>query len=73
MGNSQSNIDALFDKASRPIQQEQSDRNGRTGVHEGVQNRPQDVFTCRNRSRYGQRAARSRSLARRNEVGFFEI
>ena len=73
MGNSQGNIDALIDKADRPIQQKQSDRNGRIGVHEGVQNRTQDVFTCRNWSRYGQRSARSRSLTRRNKVSFFEI
>jgi hypothetical protein len=73
MDNSQSNIDALIDKANRPIQQKQSDRNGRIGVHEGVQNRTQDVFTCRNWSRYRQHAARSRSLTRRNKVSFFEI
>ena len=73
MGNSQSNIDALIDKADRPIQQKQFNRNGRIGVHKGVQNRTQDVFTCRNWSRYCQRAAWSRSLTRRNKVSFFEI
>jgi len=73
MGNSQSDIDALIDKANRPIQKEQSDRNGRIGVHKGVQNRTQDVFTCRNWSRYCQRAARRRSLTRRNKISFFEI
>ena len=73
MGNSQGNIDALVDKVDRPVQQEQSDRNGRIGVHEGVQNRTQDVLTCRNGSRYGQRPARSRSLTRSDEIGFVEI
>ena len=73
MGNPQSDIDALIDEANRPVQQKQSDRNGRIGVHEGVQNRTQDVFACRNWSRYGQRATRSRSFARCNKVSFFEI
>jgi len=73
MGNSQGKIDAFIDKADRSVQQKQSDRNGRIGVHEGVQNRTQDVFTCRNWSRYGQCAAWSRSFAHCNKVSFFEI
>jgi len=73
MGNSQGNIDALVDQANWPIQQEQSDRNGRIGVYEGVQNRAQDVFACRNWGRYCQRAARGRSLARRNKISFLEV
>jgi hypothetical protein len=73
MGNSQSNIYALVDKANRPVQEKQPNRHGRKGIHEGVQDRTQDVFTRRNWSRYGQHAARSRSLARCNKVSFFEI
>ncbi len=73
MRNAERHVDALIDQVHGPVEKIELHRHCLVFVHEGVDERSQDVFARDHRRGKGQRAPRRRPFTGRNNVGFLEI
>src|ERR1700737_2547227 len=73
MCDAERNVDAFVDQVYRPVDKMEPHRYSWIFVHEGVKDRPQDIFAGDDRRSNGQRSARGRPFAGRNDVSLLKI
>ena len=73
MRDAERDVDALVDQIHRPVEQDEPRRHRLIFVHEGFEDRPQNIFAGDDGRGQGQRAARRRAFAAGDEIGLLEF